>query len=814
MKLARICSEFNKGPWKIHQFGYDENGNSVTRVNNFKDYFYYSEEHLDDLIDYKGFEVSDEKCKSLYGEETRKIYYTSVKNVRAISKRYPNRAFESDVPPEFKYVIDKKLEWSKHRHIMYFDIETWWDPNDNTANDPGVARMPITSIQMYSNVHKKYYVMSWHPEHTQKYDEPKTIEDGKVTYIFTKTEHEMLMTFYNMVDMYNVDILSGWYTSQFDLPYIINRSKNIGIDYKKLSPTGYIKMYKNRQYWKLFMTGMEHIDMMEALQDLGYNLPNWKLATAAKEILKDPDVEKMTEATWKNWKDDYKGFLEYGIRDVEILVEISEKLDIFELYYTLQEMANLPQIGLVLFKSMIVDNYILKSFHGKMVFPTRHTSPRQSFAGAMVLDPVEPGSHKDVAVLDYTSLYPTTIMAFNISPETFIASEAQCKQAGMDIEDIITQLKEQKIDYIDTKHDDELFGGRYLFYGHSHKLGMLPFLLKTMFQMRVEINRKLDANEYETENEAYSAEKKQGAIKLILNSTYGAMGFNYFRLYKPECADATTYFARNALKYAVVQMHKEFDYPILYGDTDSTFVKLNNKSIDKLKEDLLSFDDKLKTDFALNFATNIDPNYFFMNLKFEKDLEHIYFGTSKKRYYSIQRGSNKRYIRGLNIIRKDAPSFMKTSLDKLAELSVKKQIRLSHLLELRQEIENTNYSELGISKSFSRRFDEYVKTMPQHVKAAVWANDILGTELSNLDNPLLYYVKSNCEDDLKPRERQSAICLNEEDLHLIDKNKDKFEMDYETFFQKQVLDQLKEFSIIPEVKQVLEQYKEKEKQNG
>jgi DNA polymerase elongation subunit (family B) len=229
---------------------------------------------------------------------------------------------------------------------------------------------------------------------------------------------------------------------------------------------------------------------------------------------------------------------------------------------------------------------------------------------------------------------------------------------------------------------------------------------------------------------------------------------------------------------------------------------------------LLTFDEKLKSDFALNFATNIDLDYFFMNLKFEKDLEHIYFGTSKKRYYSIQRGSNKRYIRGLNIIRKDAPSFMKTSLDTLAELSVKRQLKLSHLTDLRKEIESTNYSELGISKSFGRRFSDYIKTMPQHVKAAVWANNILGTDLSNTDNPLLYYVNSKCEEDLKPRERQTAICLNEEDLHLIDKNSDKFELDYKTFFQKQVLDQVKEFIHIPEVKTVLEQYKEKEKSNG
>jgi len=76
-----------------------------------------------------------------------------------------------------------------------------------------------------------------------------------------------------------------------------------------------------------------------------------------------------------------------------------------------------------------------------------------------------------------------------------------------------------------------------------------------------------------------------------------------------------------------------------------------------------------------------------------------------------------------------------------------------------------------------------------------------------MDKPLLFYVKSKCQDDLKPRERNTAICLNEEQLNLIDTNTDKFEIDYDTWFQKQILDQIEEFSEIPSVKDVVERYK-------
>ena len=72
---------------------------------------------------------------------------------------------------------------------------------------------------------------------------------------------------------------------------------------------------------------------------------------------------------------------------------------------------------------------------------------------------------------------------------------------------------------------------------------------------------------------------------------------------------------------------------------------------------------------------------------------------------------------------------------------------------------------------------------------------------------MLFYVKSKCQDDLKPRERNTAICINEEQLNLIDDNKEKFELDYDVWFQKQILDQIEEFAEIPSVKNIVERYK-------
>ena len=807
-KLSRVCSSFDKGKWKVHLFGYDGDRKPVKKVAIVNDYFYYSKKHIKDVEDVYGFTVeSTSNHKSLYDEEVVKVYYRSIKAKNEFVKNHPERIFEADVLPEQKYILDNKLEWSDYRNVMYFDIETWYDDEDPKGNMPDAARMPITAIVGYSTFDQEYFVFSWNPEKTKDFEEPKLVTDGKVNYSFFKNEEDMLFSFIEFVRLSHVDVLTGWYSGQYDLPYIINRSKALGMDSRKISPITELKMYKKGDYFRLYMKGLDHIDMQDALQDLGYNLPNWKLATAAEVILKDPDVEKLKASTWKNWLDDYNGFLQYAVRDVEILVEIEKKLKIFELYSTLQSTAGLVNMSLVMMKSVVVDSFILSSFHNKIIFPTRKTAARQSYTGAVVLEPKEPGVHRDMCILDYTSLYPTTIMTFNISPETYIISEDDCKKLGINIEDVMKSLTNDGIGYIDTGHHEDLFGGRYLFYDHKHKLGLMPFLLKKLFLTRVEANAKLKLDTT-PEEEKLSLNVKQKAIKLILNSAYGAMGFNYFRLYKPECADGITFFAREALKYAVVKFHTELDHPVVYGDTDSIMIKQNGSSMDQIMGKLDVFKDSLKNDFAKKYIQRVDDDYFFMDLKFEMDLDYMYFGNVKKRYYAIERHSQKSYIKGLNIIRKDAPKYAKRILDDLAEKAVRQTLTLQEIKDLRQEIEVTPYEELGITKSFTKKFFAYTKNKPQHLTAALWSNEIMNAGVDHMDKPLLFYVTSTCQDDMKPRERNTAICLNEEQLNLIDENSDKFVMDYDTFFQKQILDQIEEFDQIPSVKKIVEQYKE------
>lgn len=793
-------------------WGYDENGNPVRRVDDMEEYYYLDIEHADILSRYERQEFAIEKktYKTFDNKEAVKVISKGYKEKNAVKDHFGEYTYELDVPAEFKYVMNNHVKWSKERRIAFFDIEVF-PPTDEHGKEifptPSRPVAPITAIQCAASHTGKNYIFTWHPEHTKNVNGFEVKEEGNTFYFFCESEEAVILSFFEWLKQEHIDVITGWYSAGFDLPYILRRTEFLNLDPNQMSPVEYAKAYRKGDFWRCYVNGLDHIDMMEAIQDLGYNLSNFKLATAAKEILGDDDEhQKLTEVTWRDWKDNYEGFIRYSIRDVEILIKIERELEIFSLYTTLQELANLPALNYVLMKSTVVDFYILSEYHGKTVFPTRLIRKRKKYMGAMVLEPREPGLHLDVAVFDFASLYPTSVMAFNLSPETYIASAHDVEDAGKTQDQFTRRLQEKGIKVVDTGHEDELFGKRYWFLAHNQRVGILPKLLKKLYLQRKKLKAEMkDPNISAAHRNAL--DKHQQAIKLVLNSTYGAMGFPWFRLYKPEVADAITYYARQALLHAIKKA-EEAGMTVIYGDTDSIFVKENGKPADELNAWVDSFNASIANDFISQYNQGLDDEYNLMELEFEKDMERFYMGEAKKRYYGIVRDTGKKYIRGLNIIRKDAPTLLKDKLNVLAELAVRDELTAQHLVDLRTDVEQAPLEQIGITKAFSKRFSEYTKNLPQHLKGARFANEHLEAGVTHMDNPLMFYIISKCEDDKKPKDRTQVICVKDEQLPDLANHPNLFELDWDTFFHKQCVEQLDEFNHIPSVKAAIEEYKE------
>ena len=107
MKLSRICSEFDKGKFWIHQFGYDKDNNPIRKKTEFVDYFYYSLEHVEELKDFYGLDIQEGVYKSIFDVDVCKVKYKSIKSKITLDRKHPEHIYESDVEPEFNYILDK-----------------------------------------------------------------------------------------------------------------------------------------------------------------------------------------------------------------------------------------------------------------------------------------------------------------------------------------------------------------------------------------------------------------------------------------------------------------------------------------------------------------------------------------------------------------------------------------------------------------------------------------------------------------------------------------------------------------------------------
>jgi DNA polymerase-2 len=314
-----------------------------------------------------------------------------------LETKIKHNSYMLDVSPELKYFNEsKKFQWSQDRHILYFDIETWYDPKIPDANKPQIAMKPITSIQLYSTLSNEYFILVWHPsfKHNKKdvLNEIIKIEGIELNVIKCKTELLMYQSFINLFRMLNPDIISGWYSNGYDVPYLINRASVLGIanEFKRISPGKWISSKYNsiKRVFYNTIKGVDHVDMMDAVQSLNIKLPNNKLNTAA-EIILGSDMTKIKTSSWKDWDTDLDGFIKYGFRDVQILKEIDQKLDIFNFFYNIQDITNITQLKQKFTQTVLIDNFLTSRYFDKnKIFPTNIRAEKVEFMGAFVKQPV------------------------------------------------------------------------------------------------------------------------------------------------------------------------------------------------------------------------------------------------------------------------------------------------------------------------------------------------------------------------------------------------------------------------------------------
>jgi DNA polymerase elongation subunit (family B) len=607
-------------------------------------------------------------------------------------------------------------------------------------------------------------------------------------YMPCKNEAELLRQFLKIWNSpsYNPDILTGWHVEGFDIPYLYNRIKKLlGSDYaNKLSPWGVVeereKTFKFKDTIELTydLKGISTLDYLQLYKKFSFkNHESYALNFIANEELGEEKVDYSEyESLLELYTQDYEKFINYNIRDVELVEKLDDKLKLIEQVFAIAYDAKVTYADTLTTVRMwdtIIHNYLLDQ---QIVVPPMKKNPEEELLGAYVKEP-QLGMHKWVVSFDLVSLYPRLIMQYNIGPDTFVGL--------IDLIFTLDEVIDGKLKEIhdNLKEKDVTITANLCCYRRD-KQGFLGALMEKVYKDR-DIYKKgmIEAKQaYEkSENPETRAKLKkliaqqnymQMAKKIQMNSGYGAIANPYFRYYNHNDAEAITATGQLAIRWVESRLNKTFnkllktidvDY-IIASDTDSLYVNFEPivekrwkgcdtnrilKNIDAAcKTSIIPFIDKCYEDLAE--YTNAYKNCMQMNREViaEKGL-----WTAKKRYIlNVWDSEGVRYkepelkISGIESVRSSTPSSCRDYIEQALKIIMNgNQDDLQKFIkDFRNEFTKLPVTEVAFPRSISGlvRYKDsasiYKKSTPIQVKGALIYNHLISKNGLDKKYPLIY----------------------------------------------------------------------------
>jgi len=523
--------------------------------------------------------LKETKYKTLDGQFVTPVKHDTIKEAKEWLKSYEdqphlifgNNTFQynyiADEYPSFvKWDIDKIL-------VVTIDIEV---ACENGFPNPEQAIEPLLSITIKNHQNKQILVWGIGEYKNSRED---------VTYVKCDDEKMLIQEFLTFWEKNQPDVVTGWNTEFFDIPYICNRIKNLydAKEINRLSPWGNVsgrevyKMGKQQQVYDI--QGISHLDYYDLYRKFTYtNRESYRLDHIAHVELGESKDDNPYE-TFREWYlKDFQSFIDYNIQDVEIVDRLEDKMRLIELCLTMAYDAKvnyMDVLGSVKYWDILIYNELRKK---NIVIPQKIIRQKnEKFEGAYVKDP-QVGLHKWVMSFDLNSLYPHLIMQYNISPETLVANE---KVKNMSVE----KLLNREVDTSVLK-DATMTPNGALF--KTTQKGFLPELMQKMYDDRVKFKQlMLEAQkDYEKTKDPKllrdisKFNNIQMAKKISLNSAYGAIGNVWFRYYNILVAEAITTSGQLAIRHIEHSLNqylnkildtRDEDY-IIASDTDSVYI--------------------------------------------------------------------------------------------------------------------------------------------------------------------------------------------------------------------------------------------------
>jgi DNA polymerase elongation subunit (family B) len=564
------------------------------------------------------------KYKSIFGDPLTRVVCKNTKDFRkelAINKG--KKMFESDVNPIFQCLSENYLNQDAPKlNVAFFDIETDFDPDRGFA-DPSDPFMPITAITVHLQWLDALVTFALPPKTLTMEEAQAEVAEFDNTYLY-ENEGDMLQAFLDVIE--DADILSGWNSEGYDIPYTVNRVSRVLSKDDTRRFCLWQQLPKRREFEKFGKTaetfdtiGRVHMDYLELYRKYTYEERHTYRLDAIGEMEVGENKTVYEGTLDQLYNNDFRKFIEYNRQDVALLDKLDKKLKFIDLANEIAH-DNTVLLQTTAGAVAVTEQAIVNEAHRRgMQVPNRvQHEGNTAAAGAYVAFPKK-GVHEWIGSMDLNSLYPSIIRAMNMAPETIVgqirpehteaflheamtlqkksfAGAWEGKFATLEYDAVMEQRKDIALTLDLEDGSSHVLSGaeiyKLIFDSNQPWMlsangtiftteveGVIPGLLKRWYAERKELQatmRKAIAAGNETEIVFW--DKRQLVKKINLNSLYGAILNPGCRFFDKRIGQSTTLTGRCIAKHMASEVNKiitgEYDHvgkAIIYGDTDSVY---------------------------------------------------------------------------------------------------------------------------------------------------------------------------------------------------------------------------------------------------
>jgi DNA polymerase elongation subunit (family B) len=646
-------------------------------------------------------------------------------------------------------------------NVANIDIEVHSDAGFPT---PEEALHPITAITLKTSRSNVYHVWGLKDWDITK-SEHKTL---LIQYHKCESEVELLVKFLTFWKSDYPDAITGWHMRFFDMPYIINRIARLGDEKaaKSLSPWGMIEkksvQFKNKNMDMYDIVGIAQLDYYDLFQKFGYSYgaqESYKLDHIAYVVLGERKLSYEEYGNLRNlYNENHQLYIDYNIKDVELVERIDQKMDLITLCLTIAYKAGVNYSD-AFGTTAIWDSIVYRELNAKKIaVPHRKRAEKidVKFVGGYVKE-VIPAMYKWVVSFDLNSLYPNVIAQWNMSPETLLKDPGDMLRSGV----------EHYLDNKPTRNDVAVAANGSMY--KKDFQGVMPKIIVDYYADRKAAKKKMLAAQSayqktptpEIEREINQLNNRQMAIKILLNSLFGALGNQYYRYFDLRIAEGITLTGQFVIKWCERSVNAELnkilgtneDYVIAI-DTDSVYVNF------------AKFIEKFNPKDPVAFLADVCEKHF--NPMFERSMEELFHHMSafeprmvmereviadrgiwqaKKRYIlnvhnseGVQYAEPKMKIMGIEAIKSSTPEIVRDKFKKVFKLMIDGDEKGAQrfIQNFKAEFrglkpENASFPR-GVSEinKWSDKRTIYTKGCPIHVRASLLYNHYLKEK--NIEN--------------------------------------------------------------------------------